>query len=214
MVIVYILVIILIVYLFLSILQKIICKQSHFTIYFGIPGSGKSTVASLIAKKEMKKAKKGRRVFSNFAIKGTYVLDKEDIGVYDMTNSLLIVDEAGVDYDNRNWKDNLNKDQVYFYKHYRHYLCDIVMFSQALDIDIKLRNLSDIYRIVKRSIIPFFITTKEIRKKIDINKETGELIERYYWVFLSSKRYFSPKAWKLFNSYQRRELAYKEYVKY
>lgn len=211
MFILYLLVSIFVLWLFFTLLQSCICRQSHFTIYFGIPGSGKSTIASLIAKKELKKSKKGRRVFSNFAIKGTYVLNKEDIGIYDMTNSLLIVDEAGVDYDNRNWKDNLTKEQVYFYKHYRHYLCDIAMFSQALDIDVKLRNLSDRYRIVRKSLIPFYVITKEIRKKIDINKETGELIERFYWVFLSTKRYFSPKAWRLFNSYQRKELATKEY---
>ena len=214
MIILYILVSIVVLYLFLMILQSILCKQSKFTIYFGIPGSGKSTIAALIAKKEMKKRKKGRRVFSNFAIKGTNVLNKEDIGVYDMYNSLLIIDEAGVDYDNRNWKNNLNPDQVYFYKHYRHYHCDIVMFSQSIDVDIKLRNLANEYRIVKKSIIPFFVTTKLIKKKIDINKDTGEIIDRYYFVFLSSKRYFSPKAWKLFNSYQRKELLTKQYDVY
>jgi len=196
----------------MSILQNILCKQSHFTLYFGIPGSGKSTIAALIAKKTMKKKK--RRVLSNFAIKGTYVLNKDDIGVYDMSNSLLIVDEAGVDYDNRNWKNNLNPNQVYFYKHYRHYNCDIVMFSQSIDIDIKLRNLADKYRIVKKSLIPFFVKTKLIKKKIDINKETGEIIDRYSFVIFSTKRYFSPKAWKLFNSYQRRELPNKDYEKY
>ena len=209
MIIIYLIVAIFGLWLFLVILQKIICKQSNFTLYFGIPGSGKSTIAALIAKKTMKRKK--RRVFSNFAIKGTYVLNKEDIGVYDMSNSLLIVDEAGVDYDNRNWKNNLNLDQVYFYKHYRHYNCDIVMFSQSIDIDVKLRNLANEYRIVKKSMIPFFVCTKAIKKKIDINKETGEIIDRYSFVFLSTKRYFSPKAWKLFNSYQRRELQNKKF---
>lgn len=212
MTIVYILVGLMFIFLVLKIMEIIICKRNEFTIYFGVPGSGKSTVAALLAKKTLKKNK--RKVLSNFAIKGTYILEKKDIGHYDMTNTLLILDEAGVDFDNRNWKNNLDQDQVYFFKHHRHYNSDIVLFSQSLDMDCKLRNLATKLKVVKSSIIPFFIVTKTIAKKIDINKETGEIIDRYYWIPLSGKRYFSPKAWKLFNSYTRRELEIKDFERY
>ena len=212
MIILKIIIFLLIIYSISFVLESIICKQNKFTIYFGIPGSGKSTVAALLAKKELKRRKK--RVLSNFAIKGTYVLEKDDIGKYDMSNSLLIIDEAGVDFDNRNWKSNFNSDQVYFFKHHRHYNCDIICFSQSLDMDSKLRNLGREYKIVKKSIFPFFIVTRTIKKKIDIDKETGQIIDKFYFKFLSRKHYFSPKSWKLFDSYQRKELDYKDFERY
>lgn len=209
----YIVLFLILLYFILFIFQKYKCKQNKFVLYFGIPGCGKSTVASLIAHKSMKKNSYSH-ILSNFAITGTECLDKSDIGVYDMSNSLLIIDEAGVDFDNRNWKSNLNHNQVYFFKHHRHYNSDIFMFSQSLDIDIKLRNLANEIRIVKRSLIPFFVCTKEIRKYIDIDKDTGQIVDKYKWVLFSSKMYFMPKSWKLFNSYTRKQLDEKIFDRY
>lgn len=202
--------VILIIYLVLLLIEKKICKKSKITIYFGIPGSGKSTIASLISKKNLKK----RDVYSNFAIKGTYKIEKEDLGYFDIQNSLIIFDEAGCDFDNRNWKENFSKEQVYFLKHHRHYKDDIIYFSQNLDMDIKIRNLSDDLRIVNKSIIPFFVVERRIKKKIGIDKDTKQLIEQYKYVFLSRKWYFMPTSWKLFNSYSKKVLPKKEWTKY
>lgn len=206
-----ILVIILLFIIIINVVEGKLCKKSKITIYFGVPGSGKSTIACRIARKKLKKK---IDVYSNFAIKGTYKLEKEDIGKYQIENSLLIFDEAGVDFDNRNWKVNFNKDQVYFLKNHRHYKDDIIFFSQNLDMDVKIRNLSDDLRIVKKSIIPFFVVERSIKKTIGINPDTKQLEDVYCYKFLSRKWYFMPKSWKYFNSYTRKELASKVFEKY
>ncbi len=212
MFIVYILLFLFVLYFFMVILESFLCKQNKFVIYIGIPGSGKSTIASLIAKKDLKK-KKGR-VFSNFAIKGTYKIDTKEVGYFDVSDSTLILDEIGVDLDNRNWKNNFTKENVYFYKHHRHYNVDIYAFSQSLDMDVKLRNLAREYKVVYKSFFPFFVTSRTLGRKIDVNKETGEVIDRYYWKFASRKRYFMPRSWKLFNSYSRIDLPKVDLVRY
>lgn len=213
MVFLYVLVSLFVIWLFLSVLEGVICKRNDFIIYIGIPGSGKSTIAALIARKVLKKKK--RAVYSNFAIKGTYEFSiKDDLGYYDISNSVLILDELGVDLDNRNWKNNFTQDQVYFIKHHRHYNVDIYGFSQSFDMDSKMRNLAREYRIVYKSFIPFFVVSRSIGRKIDINKDTGEIIDRYYWKFMSRKFYFMPKSWKLFNSYSKRLLPSKHFNTY
>ena len=47
--------------------------------YFGVPGSGKTTVAAYLAKKDLKKK---RNVYSNVPITGAYKISKEDIGKF------------------------------------------------------------------------------------------------------------------------------------
>ena len=48
-------------------------KPVALSLYFGIPGAGKSTFAAYLAKKDMKK---GRKVWSNFGITGAYKCEK------------------------------------------------------------------------------------------------------------------------------------------
>lgn len=182
-------------------------RNCEFSTYFGVPGSGKTTIASWLARNELKKKKSNRKVWSNVPIKGTYKLDKSDIGFYNISNGRLILDECGTEFDNRNFKKNFTDEQVKFFKLHRHYKVDINCFSQFWnDIDIKLRNLSTKLYLLKKSIIPFFIVRKEIGKKISINKETKEIIDEYYFKKLATKWYFAPKVWKMFVTDERPEL--------
>lgn len=203
---------ILVIYFIIFIIAKIIeakkMKRNYeFSTYFGIPGSGKTTVASWLARNELKDKKKKRNVWSNVPIKGTYKLEKSDIGVYNISNGRLILDECGTEFDNRNFKKNFTEEQVKFFKLHRHYKVDVNCFSQFWnDIDIKLRNLSTKLYLLKKSTIPFFIVRKEIGKKISINKETKEIIDEYYFKKLATKWYFAPKVWKMFVTDERPEL--------
>ena len=47
--------------------MKLKSKPVALSLYFGIPGAGKSTYAAYLAKQDMKK---GRKVWSNFGITG------------------------------------------------------------------------------------------------------------------------------------------------
>ena len=62
-------------------------KNDILTIYFGLPGSGKTTVAASLAKMYLKA---GYPVWSNVPIRGCYELNpKTDLGEYDDANATI-----------------------------------------------------------------------------------------------------------------------------
>lgn len=189
-------------------------KGNRFDIYFGVPGSGKTTFAAYLTKKQLKKKKNKRKVLSNVSIKGAYEVSKDDIGKYMIKDCLLIIDEAGIDYNNRNFK-KFSDEETYFYKYHRHYNVDIAIFSQDYeDMDKKLRKLSTRYYIVKRSILPGFIKRKLISKRIDIDKQTNQIIDKYSFALFGTKYIYCPKLWKMFNSCTYKDLPIKDFKKY
>ena len=194
------------------ILQIIITKRNyHFDIYFGVPGSGKTTMCAWLTKK-YKKKHKNSSVFCNVDIKGTYEITKEDIGHYDISDGLLLFDEVGIDFNNRNFKTNFDKQQLEFFKKHRHHRVDVAIFSQFWeDPDKKLRDLTTRIFILKKSIIPFCISRRTIKKWVGINKETHQIEDQYKFVFMSRKIIFAPKVWKMFNTHDVYSLPYKKF---
>jgi DNA helicase HerA-like ATPase len=181
-------------------------KPVSLSLYFGVPGAGKSTFAAYLAKKDMKK---GRKVWSNFGITGAMKVEKGDIGHVMIHDGRLIIDEAGLEYDNR--KMSMTDAEIYFYKYHRHYQLDVDFFSQGLDVDIKIRKLARHIYLIKPSLLPFFIKRKEIGRRVGISDVTKEIIDEYFFVPLGSKYIFCPPLWKLFNTYSRKELPDKEW---
>lgn len=181
-----------------------------FDVYFGAPGSGKSTMACRLA---LQSLKKGRRVFSNVEIKNCLELDpRADIGKYDISNGLVIIDEAGIEYNNREFK-SFSQAQNRWFKLYRHARCDIVIFSQSFeDMDKKLRLLANRYFLVERSIIPKFIRVRQISKKIAVSEIDRQIIDAYDFVPFSRRLYFGPKYWKHFDSYIMPEYQRKDWT--
>lgn len=184
--------------------HKVKTKSVALSLYFGIPGAGKSTFAAYLAKKDMKK---GRKVWSNFGITGAMKCDKSDFGRYMMCDGRLIIDEAGLEYDNR--KMSMTNEEIYFFKYHRHYQLDVDFFSQGLDVDIKIRKLARHIYLIKPALIPFFIKRKEIGRRVGINDMTKEIIDEYFFVPLLSggtKWVFCPPLWKMFNTLSRKPL--------
>ena len=179
------------------------------SIYFGVPGAGKTTFAAWLAKKDLKY---GVKVWSNVPITGTLQLEpKDDIGKYMICDGHLIIDEAGLEYNNRDFK-KFSEDSTYFYKYHRHYELAVDIFSQGFDdMDKKLRTLAQNLYVVKHSIIPFFIYRRRIGKKVGINELTKEIIDEYYWVPFSRKYIFCPSVWKMFNTISRKQYPEKEW---
>lgn len=184
-----------------------------FNTYFGVPGSGKTTVAAWLTRKSMRK---GRKVFSNVPLKNAYKISREDIGNYDIRNCDLIIDEVGIEYSNRDFK-SFKKEELQFFKLHRHYKVNVYMFSQAYnDADKKMRDLSTRYYVVKRSIIPYFIVMRRLSKRVGIDKMTKQIIDEYYyfpWLF-GTRYIFMPSLWTLFNSYSAPKLKHKDFYKY
>lgn len=196
----------LVIYLSIFMILKIyamfkVKSNNRFDTYFGVPGSGKSTVATYFA---MDYIKKGIKVYANFEIKGATLIEKKDINInnLELHDCLLIIDEAGLDYDNRGFKNNFTPAELKLFKYHRHLNIDVMIFSQDYeDMDKKLRKLSTRLFILKKSMIPFFIKRKLIYKKIDIDKDTKQIIDAYGFVLFSGFYIFMPKTWKNFDSF-------------
>ena len=112
------------------------------TGYFGLPGSGKSTFLASIAYHYLRR---GIRVFINadFPVDGCCLYEWDQLGRYDMRNSLILIDEVSLFADNRDFKRFSQVLKQYFILH-RHYYCDIIWCTQQYDgTDRKIRELTN-----------------------------------------------------------------------
>ena len=110
---------------------------------FGKKGSGKSTLLTRLA---IKYAKQGRTVYVNTPVyyPGIRYFDVEELGEYTFPPySVVFIDECGTIWDNRNYKA-FRTDVRDWFKYQRHHKVIVYLFSQTFDIDLKLRNLTDL----------------------------------------------------------------------
>lgn len=139
----------------------------------------------------------------------------DTIGKYLMEDCLIIIDEAGVDFDNRKMK--MTDEQVYFFKNHGHYQADIAFFSQSTDVDIKIRKLAVChYEIKKFPLIRDLSYIKTIGRKIGIDDLTHQETEMFYYVhFLAGgiKLFWRRPYYKLFDTRYRHELPEKTFPK-
>ena len=185
--------------------------KTVLNVYFGVPGSGKTTFAAYLAKQSMRESrvitwarnhpgkfsgwlldrtplfKRSEPVYSNVPITGSYQLDpKDDIGKVMVEDGRVIIDEAGIEYNNRAYK-TFSPAAIYWYKYHRHYKCPVDVFSQSYeDMDITLRRLAQNYFVVKKSLLPRFVVCKRIRRKVGIDENTHQIIDHYTLVCRSS----------------------------
>lgn len=129
---------------------------------FGRKGSGKTTYMVKLA---YRYHKQGRQIFSNSDIPFATVIDVSSLGQFvPPPESVLLIDEVGMIWDNRNFKNFRNDVRDYF-KLQRHYRNIVYLFSQTFDIDIKLRNLTDAMYLVT-SPIPILSIVRRIKRTI------------------------------------------------
>lgn len=179
-------------------------RNGSVRIFFGKPGSGKTSFAASFVYKRLKK---GLPVWSNVPIKGAYKVSvKDDIGLYQISNGYLIIDEAGIDYNNRQFGKGkgMTQQQIEWWKLIRHYSVIADVFSQSYDdMDITLRRLASDLFIIKRSIIPGQFLCKRIRRKTAVDEITHQIIDEYRMGIpvLDTYRIRGRKYWKFFDSY-------------
>lgn len=138
------------VFLFVAICVALVFwRYKHFAcpyrlyMIFGKKGSGKS---SYLTKLALRYSRKGWTVYTNMddmIVPGVRLIDAQQLGEFvPVEHSVVLLDEVGMLYDNRNYKD-FRPAVRDFFKLQRHYKCIVFLASQSFDIDKKLRDLTD-----------------------------------------------------------------------
>ncbi len=191
--------------------ERLICKPSNeFVQIFAPPGTGKTTLAAKIVREANYNNKK---VFSNVPIITANVFNLKDLGKYDFSNSVIIIDEAGTEVSNRQWHTNLNHEQIEALKLHRHDNIDIYLFSQSYDdIDKKFRELTTKLLMLSKSKLPFFVYATAIKKTMQLIN--GQIVQFFEIDKANCFRFFVVNKWAYFNSYQSKKLPKKYHFRY
>ena len=190
-------------------------------LFFGLPGCGKTTLMSYFGCK-FTKGKRYQNVYGNVKMKidGYTYIDNECIGKYNLENAAILIDEATLFADSRDYK-NFTKEKLQYFLEHRHFKVDIYLFTQQWDgIDRKIRVITDrVYYVYKSPIfgllwstyyrIPYGIIIPDANKK-NSGEKLGEIIQGYckpnILVRLFAPKLFRPFYYKYFDSWERYEL--------
>lgn len=174
---------------------------------FGKKGAGKSTYLTMLA---VKYAKLGRPVYSTLNVPYAFKLDHNDIGFRHFPpESVLLIDEVGMIWDNRNFK-NFKPEVRDYFKLQRHYRHTVYLFSQSFDVDLKLRTLTDrMYLLVNP--MGWFTYIRSITRSITVTEASSQAESRIAdqlhlsgiggFLFGSSKIMLIPRYAKYFDSF-------------
>lgn len=188
-------------YLFLIALVLLAIPFGYFTyryrnpykliMVFGKKGSGKTT---FLAKKSYQYLKKGRPVYTTEYIPGTIHFDVDKIGYITFPeNAVLMIDEVGMIWDNRNFKTFKPEVRDYF-KYQRHEKHTVYLFSQTFDVDVKLRNLTDAMYLCTCH-FGWLSIARKIKRSIVLVQPMGDSESR-----IADNLEFEPWMWSLFGA--------------
>lgn len=176
----------------------------HFL--FGKKGAGKTTY---MVKMMVRYLKKGWHVYTDMNdvnIPGIRIIDGSDLGEFiPEPNSVVFLDEAGIRFDSRNFK-NFPPELRDFFKLQRKYRCIVYMNSQSFDVDKKIRDLTD-YMYLQINLFRIFSIGKRIDRKVALVQSTAQGDSRiaedlkfspfYTWTFT-----YIPKYARYFESFE------------
>lgn len=194
------------------------------TCFFGLPGAGKSSMLAKIAHDELRLMKKGKspykRILSNYYIEGCEEISFSDLGVYDTSDSLILLDEITLDADSRDFKTFSKQLKEFFILH-RHYHCDVVYATQAFDaVDKKIRDLTHNLFYLKKAGQLTYATA--IYRKITITEDSdikmGYEIPSIIKILIDMKHNmrfcWRPRYYWMFDSFDAKRLPRKRYKVY
>ena len=189
------------------------------SLYFGLPGCGKTTWLTKLALDAVRHGKY-QFVYTNvhLSVPGVTYIDNSVIGTYELENCLLLIDEATLFADSRDFK-NFSKGRLEYFLEHRHRNADIVLFTQQWDgVDRKIRVITDrVYYVYKGIIlghwfsscwrVPYGILFPDPKKT---GEKLGEIVQGYskpnFFVRLFAKRIFRPLYYKYFDSWELEKL--------
>lgn len=183
------------------------------SLYFGLPGAGKTTLACKLL---IDATNKYKNVYANFNTKidGVTYIDNDCIGKYDLSYSFIVIDEAQLFANCRN-ANSFTYEQIEQFVLHRHDYIDIAILSQRTNGHDKIiRELTcNCYYLYKTFPLGFWQTKYyKIPYKVMIPSEksgssrVGEIVMGYYQppflVKLFCKRLWRPKYYKYFDSFE------------
>lgn len=199
----------------------IILKRKYNNPYklifvFGKKGSGKSCY---LVHEILKHKKKGWNVYSDFPvnINGVRLINADDLKTFKpVANSLVVLDEVGLTWNNRNFK-NFSDGLTEYIKLQRHFCVKMIVCSQSWDADKKLRDCTD-SMILQSNLLNCISIGRPIIRSVTLTEPTSEAESRiadslkfdkiWHWKF-----YWMPKYFKYFDSHSvpfREEIPYTE----
>lgn len=180
------------------------------SMVFGLPGCGKSSYLTKLARQAMESSKYDR-VYSNFHIDGAYHFERlEDLCTYDINNALVIFDEATLTYDSRSFK-SFSKEAIQAICLHRHLITALskktdiwVSAQEYAAVDKKIRDLtSELWYARKLGPISFLAP---ISRKITISEDSSDILYGYkFGGLLNYKFCWRPKWYKYFDSFEKPE---------
>lgn len=203
------------------------------SLFFGLPGCGKTTMMAKIAhdtdvkiEKDKKRLVRGKKplcpykmIYGNVPlsnIKNYRKIDFDWLGRYDISEALVLIDEATIEVDSRDYKGfkKHTKEAMLLHRHYR---IDICFFTQQWDgIDKKIRVITDrVYYLYKGVFtrkyftrmyrVPYGIIIPDPKK--DSSEKLGEIVQGYckpnFFVRLFSPWLFRPLYYRYFDSWDK-----------
>lgn len=189
------------------------------SLYFGLPGCGKTTWLTKLALDAVRKGKYDN-VYTNVRLNvpGITIIDNDVIGQYELENCLLLIDEATLFADSRDFK-NFSKGRLEYFLEHRHRCADIVLFTQQWDgVDRKIRVITDrVYYVYKGVItghwiskcwkVPYGILFPDPKKT---GEKLGEIVQGYskppFLTRLFAQRLYRPRYYKYFDSWELEKL--------
>lgn len=193
--------------------------------FFGLPGSGKTSLISYYAALEQARIDCGiskyKYVYTNVKlnVRGVRYIPniKEFMGKKDLSYGVLLLDESTLMFNSRKWKSFEDEILEFFVLH-RHFFVDVYLFSQRADSDdLNIRALFDRIYLIRKGIffrnwsycirIPHGIA---FSKSADGKDEYGDIIQGYkkphILLRLLSHRLYLPACYNSFNSFDAPEL--------
>lgn len=219
--------------------QKEKVYNSDIELIIGDCGSGKSSVACLVAQKYINL---GHKVYSNLYIENCYKFDIDDFMQYDFGIGSVIIFDEGATYGlasrGEQYKKNNSQSVIEFFTTYRHYQVEkIIIISPSFDdilpvvrsrvkeiqvckkpliFSALLAPANILLKLTKRRKIKLTLI-KYITKKIEIvgeKKSGASPKEVYQWIPLKRKYYVQNFSWRFYDSFCKKTLAKKKWTKW
>lgn len=189
--------------------------DNYLVFLLGKKRSGKSTFLAWCA---IHYHLRGRKVFSTSPLPCARLINYEDIGVAAFPpRSVILIDEVGMIWDNRNFKNFQAHVRDYF-KLQGHYKHTVIMASQSYDVDKKIRDLADMLGVVEN--FGFNLTRiRWISRRITLTEAMGdqpssisESLKFRFPLFGGNCMVCRPLFYPFFDSYEAPELQHKKFV--